>query len=82
LCTWLEQTWDHKFLINKDDERAPALYDLNPEGVRLVDFNPTAENIGAHILNTVAPKLLVGTNTQLIKISVEETRKCSATVEL
>jgi len=82
LCMWLENTWDHKFLINKEDERAASLFELNPDGVLLVDYNPTAENLGDHLLNVVGPEVLAGTNTRLIKVDVEETRKCSAAVEL
>lgn len=81
LCSWLESNWDHRFLINRNDHRATGLLELNPEGVVLIDFNPTAENIGEYLLNEIAPELLEGTGTILTKISIEETRKCSASVE-
>ncbi len=82
LCMWLENNWDHKFLINMNDERAAGLVSLNPTGVILVDFNPTAENLGGYLINVVAPEVLTGTNTTLVSVNIEETRKCSATVML
>lgn len=44
-----------------------------------VPFNPTAENMAEYLLKTVGPKQLEGTKVRLVKVSVEETRKCSAT---
>lgn len=46
-----------------------------------VPFNPTAENLGLHLLNVVGPHQLEGTGVRLIRVRVEETRKCSATVD-
>lgn len=45
-----------------------------------VPFNPTAENIGLHLLNVIGPRELQGTGARLISVRVEETRKCSAEV--
>jgi 6-pyruvoyltetrahydropterin/6-carboxytetrahydropterin synthase len=71
LCTWLDNTWDHKFLIS----------DLDPwGGVCPVPFNPTAENMALYLLETIGPRLLKGTNTVLARVVVHETRKCSAEV--
>ena len=82
LCMWLERNWDHRFLISKHDERADGLVELNPEGVLVVEFNPTAENLGDYLLRKVAPVILAGTDCTLTKVVIEETRKCSATIEL
>lgn len=46
-----------------------------------VDFNPTAENIAQFLLRA-GPRLLDGTGVALIKVQVDETRKCSATAEI
>lgn len=81
LCMWLEDNWDHKFLVSSEDERAEGLVALNPDGVIVIDFNPTAENLGQYLLD-IAPSLLEGTGTFLEKVTLEETRKCSATVEI
>lgn len=81
LCAWLEDTWDHKMLIWQNDPLLPELQKIDPSVV-VVPFNPTAENIGQHLIQQVAPELLHGTGVSLIKCVVEETRKCSAEVTL
>jgi 6-pyruvoyltetrahydropterin/6-carboxytetrahydropterin synthase len=81
LCAWLEDVWDHKMLIWQDDPLLPELQKIDPSVV-VVPFNPTAENIGQHLIQEVAPDLLHGTGVSLIKCVVEETRKCSAEITL
>ena len=78
LCLWLEEEWDHRFLIWQEDPRAAALQLLDSTVV-VVPFNPTAEIIAHVLLYIIGPKQLEGTGVQLIKVQVEETRKCSAT---
>ena len=80
LCEWLEQEWDHKFLIFHEDPMMGALVQADPDGVVITQFNPTAENMALHLLNTVAPTLLAGTFTEVASIRIDETRKCSAIV--
>lgn len=80
LCDWIENTWDHKFMIWKDDPRLDALLRIDEESLIIVPFNPTAENIAAYFLNEVAPKLLPE-NVELVSVKLEETRKCSVKVE-
>lgn len=77
LCDWLEQYWDHKFLVWEFDPLAPALQQLDPAGVVLVSFNPTAENMAQYLLD-ISLQLLDGTFCRLVGVVVEETRKCSA----
>lgn len=77
LCMWLEENFDHRFLIWEKDPIAIDLLKLDPRVV-FVPFNPTAENIARHLVEVVAPKQLEGTGVTLIRCSVEETRKCSA----
>lgn len=43
----------------------------------LVPFNPTAENMAAHLLEVVGPRELPA-GVWLVSVIVEETRKCSA----
>lgn len=78
LCYWLEACWDHKFLVWEEDPMAAALKALDPQGVVLVAFNPTAENMARALLEVVGPLQLAGTSCRLVSVRVEETRKCSA----
>ncbi len=95
LCVWLEQQWDHRFLMWEQDPMLQNLKNLsliygedNQEGEDLrnslvpVPFNPTAENLGQFLLNTVGPSLLKNTGVVLCSVTIDETRKCSATVTL
>ena len=78
LCRWLEDEWDHRMLIWKDDPMLDALSELDPEGVHVVPFNPTAENMAECLLRVVGP-LVLPPDVRLIEVTVEETRKCSST---
>jgi len=80
LCNWLEENWDHKFLIWEKDPWCTHLQDIDPEGTVIVDFNPTAENMGEFLVNKIGPKQLKNTGVVLTKVIIEETRKCSAEV--
>lgn len=80
LCQWLEENWDHKMLIWREDPMLDALLELNPDGIYIVPFNPTAENMAEYLVRTVGIKLLPD-NVTLVKVVVEETRKCFAAYE-
>lgn len=82
LCAWLETNWDHRFLVYGDDDRALRLIEMDVLGTILVPFNPTAENMAQHLVEVVAPVQLSGTGAKLVRCTVEETRKCSATYTL
>lgn len=94
LCAFLEEKWDHRFLVWDEDalmvglERAVTLGMEKKDAASIiatlvdsivrVPFNPTAENIAWYLLKNIGPKLLEGTGVRLIAVRVEETRKCSA----
>lgn len=78
LCMWLEENWDHRFLVWDSDPRCAALKAIDPQIV-VVEFNPTAENMARWLVQEVGPMALSGTGTELLSCTVEETRKCSAT---
>ena len=82
LCNWIEENYDHKTLIWEKDPHRRFFEKATPDGVCIVPFNPTAENIGAHLLNVVGPEQLQGTGAKLVRVKVEETTKCSAVVKL
>lgn len=50
--------------------------------VVMVPFNPLAEQMAEYLLTTVGPVQLKDTGVTLIRVQVDETRKCSATAQL
>jgi 6-pyruvoyltetrahydropterin/6-carboxytetrahydropterin synthase len=82
LSMWLEDEWDHKFLVWEKDPWALALKALDLEGTVITPFNPTAENMAEYLVNTIAPIRLSGTGVVLISAVIEETRKCSCEYRL
>ena len=90
LCMWLENNWDHKMLMWQEDPILRVYADpmitaeehLVRDSFVTVPFNPTAENMAQYLLEHVGPNQLHGTGVMLVKVRIEETRKCSATAEL
>lgn len=78
LCAWLEEKWDHKFLLYKEDPILAALQLADPDGVVAVPFNPTAENMARYLVEVIGPMLLDHHNIMLAECVIEETRKCTA----
>lgn len=78
LCEWLEESWDHRFLMWSEDPDLPRLREA-ALGVIEVPFNPTAENMAHYLLHTIGPyQLSRYSGLRLVSVIVEETRKCSA----
>jgi 6-pyruvoyltetrahydropterin/6-carboxytetrahydropterin synthase len=82
LCLWLEDNWDHKFLLWEHDPLHSDLKQLVPNDIVTVPFNPTAENMAQYLVNEIAVDQLAGTGCILIECKIEETRKCSVTYSL
>jgi 6-pyruvoyltetrahydropterin/6-carboxytetrahydropterin synthase len=80
LAEWLEENWDHKFLVWEKDPFASTLKTLDTDGTVIVNFNPTAENMGQYLIDIVGPAQLVNTGVTLVNVDIEETRKCSVKV--
>lgn len=80
LCQWLEENWDHKLLLWEKDPWFNQLLGIDPTIVSF-PFNPTAENMAICLVDKIGPQLLAGTNCCLIKVVIEETRKCSCSYE-
>lgn len=90
ICEWLEENWDHRFVIWQKDplvKRGGLLNPRSPDAtsldvlcgsIVLVPFNPTAENIARHLVEVIGPELLPE-GIELYRCTVQETRKCSAT---
>lgn len=61
---WVDETLDHKMLLNKEDPVAGILVDMGEE-VYLMENNPTAENIAKHIYEKIE---IQGINVAKIKL--------------
>lgn len=81
LCNWIEETWDHKFIVYQEDPWREVLSKLDST-VWWAPFNPTAENFAKYLVEVVGPQQLFGTGATLVKVKFEETRKCSAEFSL
>lgn len=82
LCMWLEDKYDHKFLMWEHDPLLEQMKAVDELSIVITEFNPTAENIAKHLVEEVAIYQLAGTGCILIECRVEETRKCLATYKL
>lgn len=82
LVNWIEDNWDHKFMVFDKDPLATPLLAADPIGVIKVGFNPTAENIAEFLLTVVGPNQLAGTEVKLVKVELMETGKCGVVVTL
>lgn len=85
LCQWLEDNWDHKFLHWEKDTLISCLTLIGDADGQFNDFedslvplpfNPTAENLAAHMVNVVGPELLDRYGVELVSCTIEETSKC------
>lgn len=81
LCMWLEDNWDHRFLLDAGDPWLETMRQMD-ESVVALPVNPTCENLAAYLLTVVGPQRLEGTGVRLVEVVVEETRKCSARASL
>lgn len=81
LCDWVENEWDHRFLISQDHLLAYPLSDFD-KSVVILPFNPTAENLAAYLLHVIGPLQLKDTGIVLTSVDFEETVKCSACATL
>lgn len=79
---WVDDHLDHRMILwVHDEESIDALGPLNG-GVYLMPENPTAENIGKHLLTEVGPALLDPFGVKLVKVVVWETPNCFVEVSL
>ena len=78
--SWIDENWDHGFLLWDRDEEAIATLSnfLNGEQkLFLMPSNPTAENIASYVLD-IGNSLLEGSGVKVVKVVVWETQNCFA----
>jgi 6-pyruvoyltetrahydropterin/6-carboxytetrahydropterin synthase len=79
---WIEQNWDHGFILWQDDAEAiAALQHMSKQKLFLLPANPTAENMALHLLHVVSPAVLEDCDVELTKIVLWETENCFVEVE-
>ena len=71
--TWIDETLDHKMILNRDDPSLPGLRQLG-EPVCVVDVNPTAENIAKLIFDYVKSQ-----GFPVVEVTLWETESSYAT---
>ena len=81
---WIDQHWDHGFLLWKEDTSAiESIRQVQPHKLFLMHANPTAENMALYLLEHVAPQLAErteGRDIYVSKIVLWETDSSSAEV--
>ena len=71
LLGWLDDHWDHAFLVWEDDANALAAIRLvEPTKYFLLPWNPTAENMARYLLEVVAPHVLDDLGVVALRVAV------------
>jgi 6-pyruvoyltetrahydropterin/6-carboxytetrahydropterin synthase len=76
---WIDEHWDHAFLLNVEDENGiAAIKSVEPTKFYILPYNPTAENMARYLLEEIGSELFVGTGVTLTKVVIWETEEsCS-----
>jgi 6-pyruvoyltetrahydropterin/6-carboxytetrahydropterin synthase len=76
---WIDEYWDHAFLLNTEDENGlQAIRLVQPTKYFVLPYNPTAENMARYLLEEVGPDLFADTGVTLTKVVIWETEEsCS-----
>lgn len=75
---FINTQYDHRFLVNRADTRAAALVELDST-VRVVDYNPTAENLAAELIDA-ARQVLNPLGLDVTEVILWETENAYAQV--
>lgn len=75
---WIQENWDHTFLIFDKDQEMMALESQAPKKKPWYHcpFNPTAENMGKYLLQRIIPQLLEGSGVRISRLELQETENC------
>ncbi len=76
---WLDENWDHSFLISHEDTNArQALELVKPSRFFVLPYNPTAENMAKFLLEEVCPLVLADSGATAIAVRIWETEESYA----
>lgn len=79
---WVDQNWDHGFLVWEEDAEAlEAVRRVPGQKIYLTKRNPTAENMALELLHDVGPRVLAGTGVSLTRVVLWETENCYVEVQ-
>lgn len=80
---WIDDNWDHTFLINEADVELLSAKDLLQKNkpVFICSFNPTAEEMAKYLIDTVFPDLFVEDKIKITKVVLYETENCFVELE-
>ena len=80
---WLDENWDHGFVLNKADENGLAAAKIvEPCRYFVLPCNPTSENMAIYFLHEVCPTLLAGTGVTASKVVIWESDESFAEASL
>ena len=83
MLTWLDDNWDHAFLLFEEDANGLAAIKLvHPTKYFVMPWNPTAENMARYLLEVVAPGVLGDLGVVARKVAVWETDESCAVATL
>lgn len=83
LLGWLDDNWDHAFLVFEEDENAlAAIRSVEPTKYFVMPWNPTAENMARYLLEVVCPSVLGDLGVMARRVSVWETEESCAVATL
>lgn len=72
--TWIEDNWDHSFLIYKEDKELLEIQNILMKNKKafICDFNPTAENMADFLIKKICPELFKGTDVEIVKKNIKD----------
>jgi 6-pyruvoyltetrahydropterin/6-carboxytetrahydropterin synthase len=80
---WLDDNWDHGFLIYEEDANAlAAIRMVEPTKYFVMPYNPTAENMARYLLEVVSPAMLGDLGVVARRVTVWETEESCAVATL
>ena len=80
---WLDDNWDHSFLVFAEDANAlAAIRMVQPTKNFVMPYNPTAENMARYLLEVVAPSVLTDLGVVARRVTVWETDEACAVATL
>jgi 6-pyruvoyltetrahydropterin/6-carboxytetrahydropterin synthase len=75
---WLDEHWDHAAILNRSDAALVKLCRDSGWHLYVLDCNPTAENLAAHLLDVARRELSHVSGLRVAMIRIWETPNCYA----